>query len=59
MNILTVTQTSVKLGVSKEHVRKLFKNGEFPNAYQIGKAIRIPETDIEAAKKQPFKEKEA
>jgi excisionase family DNA binding protein len=45
--LLTVNQTSERLGVSTKHVRRLIANGELPH-HRIGRLIRITDADLMA-----------
>jgi len=49
--ILNTAQAAKLLGLTRQGVSKLFHAGKFPNAFSIGKAIRIPLSDIEALRK--------
>ncbi len=47
------------LGVSPRTISKWFQEGKFPNAFclenECGQTIRIPESEVQALKQQPFK----
>ena len=42
----TSPQVQDLLNVHRNTLRKLIDDGEFPNAFRIGRAIRIPSADI-------------
>ena len=55
---LNASEAAQLLGVTTKTATLWFQKGVFPNAFQQAKTIRIPLTDIEAAKKQPWKDQE-
>lgn len=48
--MLTTGQAGLRLSFSRQHMRDLLEDGEFPNAWKTsdnGGAWRIPESDVE------------
>ena len=48
--ILSPKQVAAELGYSRKTIERAFADGKFPNATQLNRAIRIPESDVEALK---------
>ena len=59
--MLNTRQAAKQLGITREAISQMFHKGKFPGAYQIDDRgpIRIPESDVEALKRQPWKAAEA
>jgi excisionase family DNA binding protein len=51
--LLTPIEIANELKVSRQAVANWFKEGKFPNAFKVGRAIRIPRSDVEALKLRP------
>jgi excisionase family DNA binding protein len=43
---LTIREASERMGLSEQRVRRLAKEGRFPNAFRFGNAWSIPEESI-------------
>ena len=50
--LISSREASKTLCVSKKTILEWFHKGLFPNAFQIGRLIRIPVSDVEALKQQ-------
>lgn len=47
-HLLKPEEVAEWLRISRRHVTDLFHQGEFPHAFQMGRAIRIPRSDVVA-----------
>ena len=56
MKFLTTREAASLLGYSERSITNWFNEGRFPNSHRVGRECRIAEQDIEAAKRQPWKE---
>lgn len=46
--LLSPKEVADEFGCDRRTVERMFHNGQFPNARQLGRIIRIPEADMKA-----------
>jgi predicted site-specific integrase-resolvase len=58
MKFITAREAARQMGLNHQTICNWFRLGKFPNAFEVEGNIRIPISDVEALKTQPFKQAE-
>lgn len=57
--LLSSQEVARQLAVHESTVVRLLHRGEFPNAFKVGRAWKIPQTDLEAYVEKQWRERQA